>query len=131
MRLRVGVVAAVLAGLLVGAPARATLPTVIHWRGEVWEVYLVYNMNPAHPNSKVERLLGRTKALDRSGFGLPPGEWKPLPVSVYALPRIDRDVAVYVTGGHVGRELLVRQGWRVKSRSPLAHVMNFVGKVPG
>jgi hypothetical protein len=126
--------AAVLVVLLFGLSARqafAPLPTVIHWRGEIWQVYLVYNMNPAHPNPTVERLLGRTKALDRSGVGMPPWEWKPLRVDVYKLPSIDRNVAVYVRGGHVGRELLVRDGWRVKPDSPIARVMNFVGKVPG
>jgi hypothetical protein len=130
MRLRLSI-AVLLAGVLVASQARAAVPTVIHWHGKTWQVYLVYNMNPAHPNPKIERLLGRTKALDRSGFGLPPREWKPLPVSVYALPRIDPHVGVYVTGGHVGRELLVRHGWRVRSGSPLASLMNFVGAVPG
>lgn len=130
MRLRLSI-AVLLAGVLVASQARAAVPTVIHWHGKTWQVYLVYNMNPAHPNPTVERLLGRTKALDRSGVGMPPWEWKPLRVDVYKLPSIDRNVAVYVRGGHVGRELLVRDGWRVKPDSPIARVMNFVGKVPG
>jgi len=135
MRLRLSlVVVTVLAALQagqVGNQARAALPTIIHWHGETWQVYLVYNMNPAYPNPKVGRLLGRTTALDRFSAEPPVGLAGRWPVSVYALSKIDRHVAIYVIGGHVHRELLVRRGWRVKTGSPLAHVMNYSGTIPG
>jgi hypothetical protein len=135
MRLRISLAAAtVLAALLagqIGDQARAALPTIIHWHGETWQMYLVYSMNPAHPNPKVGRLLGRTTALDRFSAEPPVGLAQRWPVSVYTLPKIDRHVAVYVTGGHVHRELLVRRGWRVNTGSPLARVMNYSGAIPG
>jgi len=110
--------------------AEAALPSIVRWHGESWQVYLVYNMNPAHPDPKVGRLLGRTKLLDRWPFPCPIGCDR-LPVNVFTLPKIDRHVAVYVTGGHVHRELLVRRGWHVRPGSPLASLMNYSGTVPG
>ena len=101
---------------------------MVRWHGERWDSFLLYNMNPAHPNPKVGRLLGRTTALDRSAVP-PPLGFKRWPVNVYTLPKIDRHVAVYVTGGHIHRELLVRRAWRVRPGSPLARVMNYTGKV--
>ena len=134
MRLRAVVVAAIALVLTTCGgvqTAEAALPTIVHWHGQGWQVYLLYNMNPAHPNPKVGRLLGRTTALDRFSAEPPVGLAKRWPVNVYTLPKIDRHVAVYVTGGHVHRELLVRRGWRVKPGSPLARVMNYSGTVPG
>ncbi len=132
MRLRfslaaAAVLAALLAGLL-GNQARAAFP-MVRWHGESWDSFLLYNMNPAHPNPKVGRLLGRTTALDRFSAEPPAGLAKQWPVNVYTLPKIDRHVAVYVTGGHIHRELLVRRGWRVRPGSPLARVMNHTDKV--
>ena len=132
MRIRVVVAAIALALMVLGGrkAADAALPVIVRWHGEGWQVYLVYNMNPAHPNPKVGRLLGRTKVLDRWPFPRPNG-YERLPVNVLTLPKIDRHVAVYVTGGHVHRELLVRRGWRVRPHTPLSRIMNYTGIVPG
>lgn len=85
---------ALFVGAVIGGDARAGLP-MMRWRGENWHPFLLYNMNPRHPNPALGRLLGRTKALDRWQVPPPIGAQR-LPVSVYTLPHVDRHIAVYV-----------------------------------
>ena len=126
---RVSVTLALFVGAVIGGDASAGLP-MTRWHGENWHPFLLYNMNPRHPNPALGRLLGRTKALDRWQVPPPIGAQR-LPVSVYTLPHVDRHVAVYVVGGHVGRALLVQRGWRIRPHTLLSRIMNYTGTVAG
>ncbi len=43
-----------------------------------------------------------------------------LAVSIYTPPHVDRHIAVYVVGVHVGRARLVRRGWQIRPHTPLS-----------